>query len=158
MNIVLKKIRYNDRMSDETSCFSAEIWMDGQKLADVSNQGCGGSNAYYPVGGYSNPKWTELCEWCKKQPPHIYQGISIEMDTDLYISDLLEEWLKKEDTRRVQAQIKRWCKTKTVYRLKGDAPGKWWVLKTPYSPKVKEQIVTKYGDTIETIANEGASP
>ena len=34
-------------MSEETMCFSAELWMKGQHVADVSNRGHGGSNDFY---------------------------------------------------------------------------------------------------------------
>lgn len=43
----LKKVKIHDDMSEETMCFSAELWVDGKHLADVSNRGHGGSNDFY---------------------------------------------------------------------------------------------------------------
>ncbi len=40
----LKKIKYLDAMSEETPCFTAEIWENGKKVANVKNGGYGGGN------------------------------------------------------------------------------------------------------------------
>jgi len=48
----------------------------------------------------------------------------------------------------------RWCKTKTVFRLKGDPEGSWLIIKAPFSDRVREHIARKYGDRVEEIANE----
>jgi hypothetical protein len=39
--------------------------------------------------------------------------------------------------------------------IKGDEPGTWRTVKHVYDAVVKEFMAKKYGDTIETIANEG---
>jgi len=75
-------------------------------------------------------------------------------ETDQYVDDLFEGWLKKDNERRARAQIKRWCKTQTVFRLKGDEEGRWRTVKALYSGKVKQYLVAKYGDKIECVANE----
>lgn len=46
-NFKLKKVKIHDDMSEETMCFSAQLWVDGKHVADVSNKGCGGSNDFY---------------------------------------------------------------------------------------------------------------
>jgi hypothetical protein len=149
MNVELKKVKYHESMSDETNCFEAEIWVDGKKLADVQNHGQGGENEYHPVGGYSNPGWYSFLEYCKAQP-HEYD---FEL-TDQYVDTLFSKWLEKDNERRAQTQVKRWCKNQTVYRLKGDEPGTWRTVKHVYDAKVKEFMVGKYGDKVEEIANE----
>lgn len=70
------------------------------------------------------------------------------------MNDLFEEWLKGWYDRKEQQQIKRWCKTKTVFRLKNDPEGSWRTIKAPYSDRVREHIVRKYGNRVEEIANE----
>lgn len=150
MHVELKKVKFHEDMSDETNCFSAEVWVDGKKLADVQNDGKGGCNMYYPVDGRGNPKWAEFEEWCKAQP----HEFDFEYE-DQVVGALFTVWLEKDNAKRQQAQIKRWCKTKTVFRIKGDEPGTWRTVKHAYDARVKEYMVKKYGDTIETIANEG---
>jgi hypothetical protein len=154
MNVELRKVKYNEKMSDETSCFSAEVWMDGKKLADVSNRGCGGGNDYY--SGHVS-EWDKFVKWCNSQPPVVSYGMTLPMNADLYIGDLFDAWLVKDDVRRQQAQLKRWCRTKTVYRLKGDDPGTWRIFSRAYDAVVKEFLQKKHGDRIETIANEGVA-
>ena len=47
----LRKIKYFDAMSEETPCFTAEIWENGKKVADVKNDGQGGPNQVDPIKG-----------------------------------------------------------------------------------------------------------
>jgi hypothetical protein len=154
MNIELRKVKYHEDMSDETNCFSAEVWTDGRLLARVSNQGCGGSNNYDFNLTTNGTRWEAFTAFCKAQPPHVYQGYTIPCDTDMVIDDLFSEWLKKDNERRAQEQIHRWCRTKTVFRLKGDKPDTWRTVKSIYTPAVKKYMTMKYGDRIEAIANE----
>jgi hypothetical protein len=49
----LRKIKYFDAGSEETPCFTAEIWENGKKVADVSNEGHGGGNRVDHLHGTS---------------------------------------------------------------------------------------------------------
>ena len=62
-------------------------------------------------------------------------------------ADALEK--KKADQR-----MKRQCKTKTLFRLKGDAEGKYWVCGRVYNEFIKKHLETKYGDKLAEIVNE----
>jgi len=42
MKVSLKKVEYSARMSEETSCFSADVYVDGVKVGHAKNRGCGG--------------------------------------------------------------------------------------------------------------------
>ncbi len=47
----IKNVKVNDAMSEETTCFSLDLYVDGKKFAAVSNQGRGGCHrtvAYPP--------------------------------------------------------------------------------------------------------------
>ena len=149
MHIELKKVKFHEDMSDETNCFSAELWTDGKKLAIVSNSGQGGSNNYDFNMTIDGTRWNAFSEWCKAQP-HEFDFLY----EDQVVDTLFSEWLKADDIRRQKAQMKRWCRTQTVFRLKGDKPDSWHVVKCLYTPAVKEYMVKKYGDRIECIANE----
>jgi len=150
MNVELKKVKFHEDMSDETNCFSAEIWVDGKVLAYVKNDGQGGGNDYWPVNGQANNSALDsFREWCKAQP-HEFE---FEYE-DQVVDKLFTEWIKKDDTRRQQAQMKRWCKTQTVWRCKGDKPGVWHSRKVPYTPLVGKVLRDRLGGTLETIANE----
>ncbi|MFA5419833.1 MAG: hypothetical protein WC341_15375 [Bacteroidales bacterium] len=143
MKIELKNVKINSQLSEETACFSATLYIDGKKAGTASNRGCGGSNEIHIF----DPKLRdEFNAFCKAQPLPKGWG-DLPMDADLYISLLLE---KLEETQ----QLKRWCKKSTMFRLKGDKKGEWRTVKHVFNAEVKAFLVGKYGDTIETIANE----
>lgn len=48
MLIELKRISYNERLSEETSAFSADVWVDGKKQGTCRNGGTGGPTMIYP--------------------------------------------------------------------------------------------------------------
>jgi len=139
MNVELKKVKYHEDMSDETSCFSAEVWVDGVRTATVENSGKGGGNDYLPV---DMDRFKAFSEWCKAQP----HEFDFEYE-DQAIDRLLSEW-------EHQRWLKRVCRNKTVFRLKGDKPDTWRTVKHIYDAAVKAYMQQKYGDKIETIANE----
>lgn len=47
MKIEIKNISYSERMSEETSCFSADLWVDGKKIGVISNRGTGGCDDFH---------------------------------------------------------------------------------------------------------------
>ena len=48
MKIELRRVTHNERLSEETHCFAADIWIDGVKAGDVKNAGHGGCHDFYP--------------------------------------------------------------------------------------------------------------
>lgn len=46
--ITLKKLAHNSRLSEETECFSADVYIHGKKEGTVANRGQGGSDEYHP--------------------------------------------------------------------------------------------------------------
>ena len=49
----LKKLKFHEDMSEETPCFSADLYEDGILVAYVKNSGRGGCNDIYAVEGKS---------------------------------------------------------------------------------------------------------
>ena len=56
----LRKIKYFDAGSEETPCFTAEIWEKGKKVAYVKNEGRGGGNYVDHVEGL---KWQDVTKF-----------------------------------------------------------------------------------------------
>jgi len=46
MNIVLKNLKTFKRMTQETPCFTAALYVDGQCIGTLSNDGHGGANKF----------------------------------------------------------------------------------------------------------------
>lgn len=51
MKITLKNVKVNEVMSEETLCFSADLFENGKLVAHVSNRGHGGCNDVQPRKG-----------------------------------------------------------------------------------------------------------
>ena len=123
----------------EGAGFNATLCKDGEPIALVIDEGCGGCY---------------LCRWLDRaaEAPfkaHVKQVLPNEdfEAEDMFIARLIDEW----ETNR---QLKRWCKTKVLFRLKGDRPDEWRNLLAPYSPAAVAHLHKKYDPEIEEIANE----
>lgn len=144
MKVELAKIKHIKATSYETENFHAEILVDGVPVGTVGNEGHGGPNRYFWT---SEAAERQLVEHAKSLPPIDAHGMKLDMDLDLLIGELF-------DAALVRKQIAAWCKKSTLFRLKGDQPDAWRTLKSPFSPGARAWIVGKYGDRLETIANE----
>lgn len=140
MILELKKISFSEALSDDSSAFAAEVFIDGVKRATAQNSGHGGPtsvDAYAklrqsPEGdkAYSTERKANRAvldqyeAWAKTQPeietdlPTEGGGTfsyarSLEHDVD----NLLEEWLKAKDAQRAEARIKRMCSKNWVFSL-----------------------------------------
>jgi hypothetical protein len=49
MQVTLKKIAYHATLSEETNCFTADVYVDGKKAFLASNRGHGGSTDVNPI-------------------------------------------------------------------------------------------------------------
>ena len=47
----LKNLKFHEDMSQETPCFSADLYEDGKLIAHVKNSGHGGGNTVHPAKG-----------------------------------------------------------------------------------------------------------
>lgn len=47
----LRRITHNARLSEETSAYAADLYVDGKLFAHVSNDGHGGCDHQYPAKG-----------------------------------------------------------------------------------------------------------
>lgn len=52
MKIELRNIKTNERLSDETNCYSATLYIDGKLAGEVCNRGCGGPDEQHLKAGY----------------------------------------------------------------------------------------------------------
>ena len=150
MKVELKKVKVARYLSEETTAFVAQLWVDDEYIADVSNDGHGGPNNIHhrfdDKGLNTRDKVQAFETWCEAQPPHESEYGALSMSDDFYISLMLED-------QEEQRQIKRWCKTKTVIRLEGDKPGEFHTYKRPYDPEFAQRIRNEEPKLVE-ILNE----
>lgn len=105
MKIELKNIKTNMALSEETICFSANLYKDGKKVGQVVNRGHGGSHEY--SFGYGK-EYDLMNDWCKANlPKHINKyldGKEFDTDLELYISELVNEF---NITKHMKSLLKR---------------------------------------------------
>lgn len=142
MNITLRNVKINKRLSEETTCFSANLYVDGKFAASVANRGQGGPDECRFV---SHAVERAFHAYCAGLPPVELEGVSLPMDAELLVGRLLQV---HENTKL--------CRTKTVFRLKSDA-GSMFVMQTRFSPDVKAFLLKKHGANLAEILNETLS-
>jgi hypothetical protein len=71
------------------------------------------------------------------------------MDPDCFVDGLINDEMEKK-------QVLKWCRTKTVFRLKTDPEnmGAWRTISVPFNQNVKVHLMKVYGDTLGVVMNE----
>ena len=96
MKIDLKKISHNERLSEETNAYSADLWIDGKKIGTVSNAGHGGPDMFHG----DQTAYAAADAWCRENLPRWSMGDeSHETDLEMHCADLLENHLVSKDLR-----------------------------------------------------------
>ena len=92
MKLQLKNIYLNERFSEETNCFKADLFVNGKKIAYCENDGHGGCTNYqaYKVELLETLKSVE--DFCLTLPPMVYDWNGKQM----VIKMNLEHWIDKE--------------------------------------------------------------
>jgi hypothetical protein len=148
-NVELKKVKIARFMSEETTAFTAELWVDGKQIGVVKNEGRGGNNQldpheWTPEG---HAKVREFEEWCETQPPSVFEGYSLSMNSDFFLGLLIEDY---EET----AMLKRRCKKHMLVKLVEHAEGEFAQYTAPYTPAFAARVKASEGDKLMEIINE----
>ena len=98
MKIELKNFKFYDKLSEETYCFQANIWVDGVKCGTAENRGIGGETNYSNDGTDASRQLIKLAEaYCLTLPPITWDapliGRTLELDMNLtrYIDEAVEK-------------------------------------------------------------------
>ncbi|MBI0538729.1 hypothetical protein D9599_24525 [Roseomonas sp. KE2513] len=101
MKIELRKVSYSAALSEETSNFHADIWIDGKKEGYAQNHGTGGGTNVQP-----NTLRLRLDAHGKTLPevdigtPTGGPPRMIVQDTEWIVDDLLTVWIVRRDLKR----------------------------------------------------------
>jgi len=130
----LKNVSVNQRMSEETTCFVADLYRNGVKLISVSNRGYGGSHNY---DEYVKGSLAEADVYAKSLPNAIYCGRILSSDLDSLVDTLLNEYLLEKDAKKY---LKKFCfkDEGNLYTLKAD----------PNCPKSEAWLKAKYPNAV----------
>lgn len=121
MKVVLKNIKVSEKLSEETTCFSADVFVNGKKVAYARNSGRGGCTDY---NSYENKREVlrDLEQYLSIQPNIVYSSPnekSFEMESNLenLIDFLLDEHLQKKEDARMKKVIEKACLKSIVFGI-----------------------------------------
>lgn len=107
MKIELKKITVHQRLSEETRCFSADVYIDGKKAGEATNRGHGGCNDYHPFA--LQQRLNEHAKTLPKRTVELGNGpFTFQPDADTIVDELVDEWAAAKDLRKLTADRLVW--------------------------------------------------
>ena len=114
MQIELKNFRFYDRLSEETYCFTANIWVNCTKCGNAENRGYGGETDYHHEGTEQSKELIKQAEeYCLKLPPILWQSsvsgkdLSLDMNLTRYIDELVSALVKKKDDESIAKKLNK---------------------------------------------------
>lgn len=137
MNLELKGIKIAKFASQETYCFEAALYLDGKKVAIVSNQGHGGCDSVHWLDRSAEKLVNDYMATLPPESSTFAGAGSLPMDLELWCGKRLEQ-------HELDKSIARIAKKKTVFRLNDDDQLMVRELSVPYGPKTHEFLTRKY--------------
>ncbi len=111
MKVQLKNVKINEDFSEETTCFVADVFINGKKAAYAKNDGHGGSTFYYAYEEYRDlVRTTE--RFFTSLPPIVKHDeqfgiLKYKQSLEDVIDDLLEEHLKKQGEKKMLKEYEK---------------------------------------------------
>lgn len=107
MKIEIKNVKYYEQMSEETTCFMADIFVNGKKVGYCKNDGHGGDT---DVRGYAEHrelfKSAEL--YCESLPPaFVDENVTIKNSLSNVTDYLFDEWMKAKDKKKMEKDFEK---------------------------------------------------
>jgi len=107
MKIELKKISFNERMSQETNCFIADLYINGKKVGYAKNEGHGGCTDYRGDSKEGNVLIAEAEKYFLSLPKVKPNGYNFMLQPTLEgaIDEQLEDFLKAKAQKKMEKQM-----------------------------------------------------
>lgn len=114
MNIELRNITHNARLSRETTAYAADIFVDGKCRGNVHNDGNGGADFISP-----HTLAKELEAYAATLPEKKLGANTYTMSADLLLGDLLNRHLEGKRLARMLKSKKLFARDGKIYATKG---------------------------------------
>ena len=111
MKIELKKIEFSERMSEETNCFVADLYIDGKKVGYVKNDGQGGQTDYYGIEKRQSDIIMKAEAYCKTLPKVKYGEHEWENSLEHVIDQLFEDWITAKMKAKTEKKMLKQMQT-----------------------------------------------
>ena len=118
MEINVKNVKINQAFSEETLCFTADVFVNGKKTAHAKNDGRGGCTWYHAY-----PNMHEVLKQAethaKSLPSHKEKigdkEISIDMNLELVIDELIYAISNKKEFEKHEKKLNKLMETNICY-------------------------------------------
>lgn len=125
MKIELRNVKIARSLSEETTAYTATIYVDGKPAFHASNHGHGGADMYHAVAGYAGPSEAEIGAWlADHEPPMgpydpnpatraLYDN-GTSCDLELFVGRLLGAHEATAERKRIEKKLDRLLATVVV--------------------------------------------
>lgn len=134
MRLELKNIKVNERFSEETTQFMADVYVDGTKVAYARNDGQGGCTHYNAYEG----KRVQLMAaeaYCMTLPSKEYSMGGkvhiIESNLEGWIDEKLDDYLVAKSKVSFEKKMKKACETGIVWGVPNSGTASIWAVTNP---------------------------
>lgn len=107
MKIELKKIKVAEFMSQETTSFVADLYVDGVKAGYCHNEGTGGSTMIRVDSVDQKTLLNKAEAWAKTLPPNVSEYGTLPMDLESVVDDLLYAYLQEKEVAKFQKRLQK---------------------------------------------------
>lgn len=122
MKIELKNVAVNERFSEETLMFQANLYINGVYVGTAKNDGHGGCTSYSAayhksetVFKFNQKTIRDAEKYCESLPPMKFDTFEMPMNLEHYIDDLVQKYLIEKENKRMAAKLKAECAKGIVY-------------------------------------------
>ena len=107
MKLSLKNLKVSEHLSEETTAFTATVYIDGERAFYARNQGHGGENMLDPIIAdcAGRKKITSAQEHFRSQPSVACEYGDLPMSLDFAVSLAVEEALYLKDMKRCLRKV-----------------------------------------------------
>lgn len=160
MNIELKNIKYMESLSEETSCFSADLFVNGRKVGYAKNAGHGGCTEYMhhldEKNLAKNRETIRLAEvHCASLPDIDYGDFKIKSNLENVIDNLFEAWMLERETKKFQKKMEKNFQTQICVGVPNASSYSLYNLKKPLELFSKEKLQQFINGTVKPNMKEG---
>jgi hypothetical protein len=94
--VTIKNIKFFKTMSEETNCFTCDVYFGNKKLFHAKNDGKGGETSYYLLDVKNKKLVFEMEQYVSSMKPVVIMDNEYKITIPFLIDILFEEWLTKK--------------------------------------------------------------
>ena len=101
----LRNVKFYEKLSEETNCYTADLYANGKLVATVRNDGHGGETDVRQFSPKVAKEFAAIEAYCKLLPYKTFGDLSYPVTLDVLADDLFEEWVVKRERSKVVAKL-----------------------------------------------------